>query len=117
MLGEDFDYEAAFYGIAAANTDVTQAGVDTRRDLFDAREGQQVGITSDGLVGMMLVLTPASAKMLVEAFDGYVEHACEAGHDMLMSIAMIQNTLLSGLLDIPQFPADVRDTTYFRHKH
>ena len=108
------DWEAEFYAILAHNqADVDDIVQTIKKDTFDASKGQQVGLTADGNVGMLLVVNQQSAKMLVDAWEGVMDHACEAGIDTIMQFFYYQGLLLSEL--VPFLDPVVQATKFFEH--
>lgn len=111
---DDPDWEAEFYAIMAHNqADVDDIVTTIKKDTFDASMGQQVGITADGNVGMLLVVNQRSAKMLVDAWHGVMDHGCEAGIATIMQFFYYQGLLLSDL--VPSLDPAVQATTFFEH--
>lgn len=112
--GNEPDWEAKFYDLLARNKDDVDAIVQTvRKDLFDASQGQQVGLTADGNVGLLMVLNQQSAKMLVDAWESVIDHACEAGIDTIMHFFYYQGLLLKDL--VPLLDPEVQATEFFKH--
>lgn len=112
--GNEPDWEAKFYDLLAHNKpDVDDIVRTVRKDLFDASQGQQVGLTADGNVGLLMVLNQQSAKMLVDAWESVIDHACEAGIDTIMHFFYYQGLLLSEL--VPLLDPEVQATEFFKH--
>lgn len=108
------DWEGEFYAILAHNKAAVDDIVQTvRKDLFDASQGQQVGLTADGNVGLLMVLNQQSAKMLVDAWESVIDHACEAGIDTIMHFFYYQGLLLKDL--VPLLDPEVQATEFFKH--
>jgi len=112
--GNEPDWEAKFYDLLAHNkADVDDIVRTVRKDLFDASLGQQVGLTADGNVGLLMVLNQQSAKMLVDAWESVIDHACEAGIDTIMHFFYYQGLLLKDL--VPLLDPEVQATEFFKH--
>lgn len=112
--GNEPDWEAKFYDLLARNKgDVDDIVRTVRKDLFDASQGQQVGLTADGNVGLLMVLNQQSAKMLVDAWESVIDHACEAGIDTIMHFFYYQGLLLKDL--VPLLDPEVQATEFFKH--
>lgn len=112
---EDSDDESDFYKILATweQDEVKDMLSEIKKDTFDGSQGPQVGLTSDGHVAMLLVMTPATAKMVLDAWTEYTDHDCEPARVALMGYLLHQAMLLGMVL--PALGDDVQDMDFFTH--
>lgn len=108
------DVEATFYRLLGTfQDDHAKMLQDIKKDTFDASLGQQVGITSDGNVGILMVVNQPTAKMVLDAMHGVMDHKCEAGMETVIGYMLYTASLLQGLL--PQLDCEVQQTQFFKH--
>lgn len=109
------DWEGEFYKILATieKADMSRLMMDLKKDTFDASNGPSIGRTADDHVGMMLVLTDGTGKMLLDAWMAWHDHKCDAALTALMGWLVHQMMLLE--LFAPAFPQSVKDTEFFDH--
>lgn len=108
------DVEATFYKLLGSFQDEHHKMLqDIKKDTFDASLGQQIGITSDGNVGILIVVNQITAKMILDAMKGVVDHKCEAGNEAVISYMMYTAALLQGIL--PKMDCEIQKQRFFEH--
>lgn len=110
------DWEGDFYKQMATvpSTEMTRLMMDLRKDTFDASIGPSIGRTADDNVGMLLVFTDGTGKMLLDAWMSWHDHKCEAALAAMMGWLVHQMMLLE--MFAPAFPQAVRDAEFFTHE-
>jgi hypothetical protein len=111
---DEIDYEREFYGIMAQDEDdVKKIALAIKKDTFDASEGLQIGVDARGNVAMMIVASPGTTKMMVDAWEDYHDHECEPAHTALMTF-MQQCVGLMAMIQ-PALGEEVAQRKFFEH--
>jgi hypothetical protein len=109
------DLERDFYEVLSAlGADASNMVTNVKKDMFDSSLGLQVGLNAAGNVVLCLPMTPATAMMVVQAWEAYADHQCEAGLECLLAFLMSPVFLLSQIK--PALPGEVQDARFFDHK-
>lgn len=106
------DDEGEFYRImASTQDDFRAAAIRVQKDFFDASEGSQVGITANGDIALVMVMSQSGVKMMLEAWDAFMDHKCDAGEDTIMGLAYATWVLMQQIE--PHLDEDVRNLKFF----
>lgn len=101
MTGNDsVDYEGLFYTVLKDGLEgVKLPGVD---DLMKITDGPQAQIDSNGNTGVLIVLTPEGADLMLTAAKHQAEHQC----DESMNYARLLLAVVGGLVSTVASPSE-----------
>lgn len=109
------DYESQFYRLLQGQSGswVPPAADDVRKDFFDAGNGCQSGIASDGTPVLMLTFTPEGCKMVLDAVRYWQDHNCSGAAEIGLYLLHVAATTMGPLLE--QLPPEIQTSEPFEH--
>lgn len=108
------DFEEEFYTLLKSAGDWAPPAItEVRKDFFDASEGCQSGMASDGTPVLVLTFTPEGVKMCLDAVRYWQDHNCSGAIEIALFMMHAAAETLEPLLE--QLPPEVQTFEPFKH--